>query len=221
MKKIFKYLTTAALAAAAAAQLSACGGNEPDYCDYISELRHEIYLYEDDDIGIQVHLSSRETPYLTDGYKGEMDEICEIFVKFSQNIDGVTAKIGQSGGEMNYMSVTDSYYLSFTAGETGDSVQVTLTYGGADRNFDLPSALYEGVIAPETALECVRQYDADTFAALTEGKNFKGEIYVRLLADGGKCYYYVGVTDRDGNTRAYLVDGESGNIIAEREHDAR
>ena len=39
---------------------------------------------------------------------------------------------------------------------------------------------------------------------------------MRLLADEGKCYYYVGVIDREGNTAAYLVDGENGNVIAER-----
>lgn len=203
-------------AAAALFALSACGGGEINYTDYISEKRDRVYLYEDDNLTVKVQLTSRESPYLSDGYKGDMQDICEIFVKFSQSPENVTATLGESGGEMSYMSVTDSFYLSFAAAEIGDSASVTLTCDGTERQIDATGVLYDGVITCEDALESARQYDGDLFAALTNGNNFEGEIYVRLLADEGKCYYYVGVIDREGNTSAYLVDGENGNVIAER-----
>lgn len=196
--------------------LCACTGGGINYADFISERRAQVYLYEDDNLTVKVHISSRENPYLSDGYKGEMGDLCEIFVKFSQNPDNVTVRLGESGGEMSYMSVTDSFYISFTGGDSGDSAKLTLTCDGEERQVEAPSVLYGGVISPEDALTGVVSYDGDTFAALTDGKNFEGEIYVRLLADEGKCYYYVGVIDRDGNTSAYLVDGENGNVIAER-----
>ena len=213
MKKIFCPAIVALVAALIT--FTACGGGI-DYSDFISERRVQVYLYEDDSISVKVHISSRESPYLSDGYKGEMQELCEVFVTFADSPDSVTAKIGESGGEMSYMSVSDSFYLSFTGSDLGDSAQVELTYGEETRQITAPSALYDGVITCEEALESARQYDSELFLSLTDGNNFEGEIYVRLLADEGKCYYYVGVIDREGNTAAYLVDGVNGNVIAER-----
>ncbi len=194
---------------------TACGGGL-DYADYISERRAQVYLYEDDNISVKVHISSRETPYLSDGYKGEMTDLCEIFIKFAQSPESVTATLNGHGGEMSYMSVTDSFYLSFSGGAAGQSADITLTCDGEERKIAAPSVLYDGVISCEDALESARQYDGETFSALTDGNNFEGEIYVRLLSDEGKCYYYVGVIDREGDTSAYLVDGENGNVIAQR-----
>lgn len=195
--------------------LTACA-KEINYADFISERRAQVYLYEDDSLSVKVHLSSRESPYLSDGYKGEMQDMCEIFVKFAQSPDKVTVRLGESGGEMSYMSVTDSFYISFSARDYGDAAELTLCWDDEEKTISAPSVLYSGVITPEEALESTRQYDGATFSALTDGNNFEGEIYVRLLSDEGKCYYYVGVTDREGNTSAYLVDGENGNVIAER-----
>ena len=78
-------------AAAALFALSACGSGEINYTDYISEKRDRVYLYEDDNLTVKVQLTSRESPYLSDGYKGDMQDICEIFVKFSQSPENVTA----------------------------------------------------------------------------------------------------------------------------------
>ncbi|MDE7401348.1 MAG: hypothetical protein K2N17_04775, partial [Clostridia bacterium] len=63
------------------------------------------------------------------------------------------------------------------------------------------------------------EYDKASFDNLTEGRNFSGEISVRLLYDEG-CFYYVGVCNREKQVHAYLVDGVDGRIIAERESEA-
>lgn len=212
-----KKFICAAAAALAIVPVTLCAcAQEINLADFISERRAQVYLYADDDIEVKVHISSRETPYLSDGYCGEMSDVCEIFIKFSQSPESVDAHIDGRGGEMSYMSVTDNFYLSFAGTDTGDSVVVDLVCDGEERSVTAPSVLYDGVISPEAALESAKSYDADCFDALTDGKNFEGEIYVRLLADEGRCYYYVGLTDREGNTHAYLVDGENGSVIAER-----
>ena len=214
-KKIF---AAAALAAAAAVvPLSSCGAKGPDYASFISEKRTDVYLYEDDDVSLKVYVTERETPYLSDGYKGSTGEVCEIFAKFTSPPQTVTATMGDSGGEMSYMAVTDSYYLSFTGGAPEGGATIELTRDGESADYTAESVLYDGVISCERAPECARQYAGDTFSAPTDGNNFRGDTYVRPLADDGKCYYYVGVIDREGNTKAYLVDGEKGSVIAERD----
>ncbi len=211
-----KFVFCLILGAAAIFTFFAGCSKETDYNSFISEKRSEIYLYGDDNIDVKVHICERETPYLSDGYCGDMCDVTEIFVKFKESPESVGAELGGQGGEMSYMSVTDSYYLSFTGGELGEAPILCLTYGGGEHNYTLERAKYDGVISIPEALESARQYDGDTFLSLTNGNNFEGEIYVRLIADEGKCYYYVGVTDREGNTYAYLVDGETANVIAER-----
>ena len=195
---------------------AACGG-EADYSSFISEKRTAVYLYEDDDLSVKLHYSLREEPYVSDGFKGELTNVCEVFVHFSQSPDKVDVLFDDGrGGEMNYMSVTDSFYLSFSGTFEGDKINIKLSWGNSTKTVEAQSVTYDGVISCEQALKCATEYDSETFAALTDKQNFLGEIYVRLLSDAGKCYYYVGVCDREGNISAYLVDGENGNVIAER-----
>lgn len=187
-----------------------------DYSEYISEERTNLYVYEEDGLNFKVQYSNRETPYNTDGIKGEMCGIAEIIVTLTSVPDKVTVKIGGQGGEMNYLAVSKNFYLSFSCNEIrNESIQVELTVDDDTKQFAATSVLYDGVITGRQALKCVTEYDKELFDSLTDGRAFYGEIRIRLLYDDG-CYYYVGVCDRNGNLTAYLLDGESGRIIAKR-----
>lgn len=190
---------------------------EIDYLSYVSEKRTDIYLYSDDGLEIKIYVCERETPYSTDGIKGEMSDLTEIYVTLPKNYDEVNISAGNATGEMSYKAADNCYYLSLSDGGIyGDSVDVTLNYGGESEVYTLSSVLYGGVISCDEAIKCVLEYDGQLFASLTENNIFCGEIYVRLLYDDG-CYYYVGVCDRNKKISAYLVDGEKGKIIAKKE----
>ena len=121
--------------------------------------------------------------------------------------------MGEFSGEMNYEAVKNAYVLSFTAPPpSSDNVEVELTRGDNVKKFSALSVRDGSEISWQEALNCVRDFDGELFSSLTDGGNFKGEIYVRLLFDEG-CYYYVGVCDRQKNISAYLVDGGTGKII--------
>ena len=72
---------------------------------------------------------------------------------------------------------------------------------------------YAGVMNCEQAVNCVVEHDRALFDGLTKNNLFDGEIFVRLLFDEG-CYYYVGVCDKSCHITAFLIDGESGKILA-------
>jgi hypothetical protein len=220
MKKIF-YIATALLLLCL---FYGCN-KSVDYNSYVSEYRKGVYIYEDDDLTLKIYFSEREVPYVSDGIKGKMENLCEVFLSYSPTpssaeiyfslTDEQTGNV-EWGGEMNYQAVTKSFYLSFSCGYTGqENINATLTIDGKERKIDVNNVLYDGVIDEATALKCVVEYDGSKFASLTKGSLFNGEIYIRLLYDQG-CYYYVGIIDKKGNTYAYLVDGESGRIIATR-----
>ena len=212
MKKFLFLFLTAAIA------LMFCGcKRDVNYLNYISEKRSNIYLYSDDEVEIKINISVRETPYSTDGIKGDMADFTEIFVSLPKNYDEVDISVADISGQMNYKAVENCYYLSQSSGNiSGDTVAVTLTLGGESKEYSAVSVLYDGVISCEDAVKCAIDYDKDLIKSLTQRDIFLAEIYVRLLYDDG-CYYYVGVCDRNKKITAYLVDGERGTIIATKE----
>ena len=142
-----------------------------------------------------------------------------MMVKTAQKHEEVTITSASfAGGEMSYLTVRDCMYLSFgDSWQCGGEVTVTLTCDGESSDYVLQSVKDAGVMTCEQALDCVREYDDTLFESLTNGRTFSGEIFIRLLYDE-KCYYYVGVCDTEGKICAFLLDGESGRIVAEREH---
>ena len=80
-----------------------------DYLSYISEKRTDIYLYSNDGLDIKIYLSEKENPYSTDGIKGNMGEITEIYVSLPKHYDQVEISVCGFHGEMNYSAVEDCY----------------------------------------------------------------------------------------------------------------
>lgn len=209
-----KFIATAVCAAAAAVlPITACN-TQPDYTQYISEKRSEIYLYKDDTAEITVHCVSREQPYNADGICGNMCDLVEIFVKLFPTPESVEISLAGYAGEMNYEAVNTRFTASYTAPAfNSEGIDIAITVGGEQKNYRVLSVLDSGVLSCEQVLNCAVEYDRELFASLTRKRDFAGEIYVRLLYDEG-CYYYVGVCDRDKNITAYLLDGGIGKVIA-------
>lgn len=217
-----KFLTASVLCAAALCSLPllpACK-RSINYSDYISEYRKSVYLCKEDGYELKIFCSDRETPYALDGVKGNMTTVTEVYYSCSGSPSSVVADIDGQGGEMSYMSVTNSFYLSFSGKLTEkESVMVKLNVDGKESEIEVKNVLESGTIEAQNALKCVTEYDRETFERLCGGNAFAGEIAVRLIYDDG-CYYYIGVCDRNKNVKAYLVDGKDGRIIAERESEA-
>jgi hypothetical protein len=222
--------------------LTACTA-KVDYYQYVSEVRKSIYLYEDDNMSVKLYFSSRESPYKSDGIKGEMNDIVEVYVSLNKSCNELDVAFEGFEGEMNYLAVSQNYYLCFSGENVSkDEIDVKLTIDGTasevtcgnvvvgvgvggdtESNSSAGSSSGNGaggsacgeIITPRTALKCVTEYDAELFKSLTNGKIFNGEIYIRLLFNDG-CYYYVGVCDTSSNITSYLVDAVTGRIIATR-----
>jgi lipoprotein len=216
MKKFF--IIPAVFAAVCTAGAVGCA-KHTDYSDYISEKRYDVYLYGGDDTEIKLYCSDKESPYVADGIKGNVNGLVEIYAKLSGDCEKVTISSKSfQGGEMSYLTVRDCWYISFSGNSfDGNEITVSLDCDGKATEYKLLSVVTDGLISCEQALECVKEHAGTLFDELTENGIFNGEIFIRLLYDE-KCYYYVGICDREGTINAFLVDGQSGRIIAEREH---
>lgn len=214
-----KYFIVPLAAAGAAAVLGGCA-KQVDYTNYISDKRTAVYYYENDDISIKIYQSEREAHFNADGIKGNVSPVTEIYVTFAANPSKVTVSVGQIGGEMNYHSVKNRYYLSAgTVENLGENAAVTLTCDEKSAEYTATNVLYEGVLSCEEALQCAIEHKKELFEGMTQNGIFDGEIFVRLLYDEG-CFYYVGVCGKDKKITAWLLDGERGRIIAERTTEA-
>ena len=189
-------------------------GRGVDYTKYISEKRHEVYLYEDDAVSVKIQCSDKEQPFAADGYRGDVSPLVEIFVTLPKNPEEIEVSVEGHGGEMNYQAVDKRFELSFSAEAfKKDGVDVTLTYDGESKTYTALSVKYAGVMSCEDAVKCVVEHDRALFDGLTKNGLFDGEIFVRLLFDEG-CYYYIGICDKTLHITAFLIDGESGKILA-------
>ncbi|MGN0812426.1 MAG: hypothetical protein ACI4MQ_02835 [Candidatus Coproplasma sp.] len=220
MKKIFVCgICCLCLTASSLSILPSCN-KKVDYTSYVSENRREVYLCKEDNYELKIFCSDRETPFCQDGVKGDMTTVCEVYYKCNTSPSCVVAEVESFSGEMSYMSVSNSFYLSFSANLNGEeSLTVKLTVDGKESEINVRNVFETGTIDWKSALNGVIEYDRDRFENLTQRNRFLGEIGVRLIYDDG-CYYYVSVCDRERNVKAYLVDGKSGRIITERESQA-
>lgn len=216
--KLKRLLTALALCAVCALTCAVAGcTKKTDYNLYVSERRASVYLYEDDDVSLKIYCSQKEQPYAADGYKGNVCDLTEIFVKLNKTAEKVEINAEGLGGEMNYSAVDKNYYLSFSSPDfASDSVQVTLTVDNTEKTYTAQSVKNERVLSCNDALKCVVEHEPELFDSLTANGLFDGEIFIRLLYDEG-CYYYVGICNKQGNITAFLVDGERGKIIAKKQ----
>ncbi len=216
MRKFFILALVCTVIALSSVLLSSCA-KEVDYTKYVSERRSNIYLYSDDERSVTLNCTEREQPYAADGYRGDMCSLIEILVSFSHNPESVALGVGEYSGEMNYESVENRYFLSFSAEAfESETVEVTLTCGGESNTYTCLGARTAGVMSCDDAVKCVIEYDRALFDGMTKNGVFAGEIFVRLLYDDG-CYYYVGICGKDKKISAYLLDGERGKIIATKQ----
>ena len=200
---------------------SLCSCNKtPDLTDYISEHRNNLFLYSGDGFFVKAQNTIKEHPYVADGYKGELTHRAELFITAPVDIKNCLVTFITDGiehhGEASYDNVKRHFYYSCAAdlSET-ESLPLRISFDGAEREITLASVKKETLLQPAELLNKLFSEEADLFKALRHGKEFLGELYIRLLYENAP-YFYVGVVDRSGNITAFLMDGKTGKILAKR-----
>jgi hypothetical protein len=162
----------------------------------------------------------KETPRNLDGVKREMTTRAEFYLTATRQedyelyfeIDGKNY-----GGELSFDNVKLEYYYSCAADLSDiETLPVTLRYGETTLELTANTVKTQDTLSPKEILAHIQTAESETFKSLTDKNEFWGEICLRLIYEDAP-YYYVGITDRDGNTLALLVSGKDGLILARRE----
>lgn len=192
-----------------------------DYFDYVSELRSNILTAQTQEYSLKVYAVEKEYPYFADGIKRETTARTEIYFtapsgdktcKISFTVNGKTHE-----GEMSYDNVKSEYSLSDSVDCSNlESVDFNIHYGEENFHMTAKTIKTDKTLSPRQALDKLRENAPSVFQNLTDGNAFVGEIYLRLISEDAP-YYYIGIIEKNGNIQAFLLNSESGKILAKRE----
>ena len=225
---VFAALTTIFLTT-----LCGCAKKTFDLFSYVSELRDNVFYAESEADGehsfhLCVYSYLREQPFLSDGATGKTERVAEFYFTAK---DGSTpymlhytlpdnATVG--GGEMSYDDVKRRFYYICSEDLSKISalnVTVTNDKSGETISFRAISAKTEKTLSPRETLSVFENAESEKISSMKNKGVFCGEIRMRLIVSEEKTYYYVGLIDENGATFSYLLDGETGRILAKRESD--
>ena len=192
-----------------------------EYFDYVSELRSNIFLAESNELSLRIYAVAKETPYVTDGIKKEISTLTEIYLtapsgnreyNVSFNVNG-----RNYGGDMSFDNVKAEYYFSCTLDVSEfSSIECRIDSGSENTTLTATSVLTSSTLTPKTVLKNLQTAESELFSSLTDKYGFAGEIYIRLIYEDSP-YYYVGVIDRESHIHAFLINAETGKILARRQ----
>lgn len=194
-----------------------------DYFSYVSELRKDVFAGENERFSVVVWAGAREKPYAADGIKNQTGlsltvkvirkddtgEAVSVVVKFDDK--SYEAKTGfhpvKSAlcAEIDVDKLPEKQLIcEVSCGETSDVIT-------------LSSKKNENTISYGEALEKAALKASEFLKANTKNGRLSAEIAVKLLCENDRNYYYVSFLSVSGEKKAYLVDGEDGSILAERD----
>ncbi len=191
-----------------------------EYFDYVSELRNNLFLVRTEEFSLKIYSVVKESPYCADGVAQPSAPRFEAYL-VAPSGDKTTsisffANGKEYGGEMSYDNVRGQYFYACTLDASSLSqVDCNLLYGEREVTLTAKSVLTEKTLSPTAILERLQTECPQVFSALTDEYGFAGEIYLRLLYEDSP-FYYVGVIDREGNIQAFLLNAETGKILARR-----
>ncbi len=192
-----------------------------DYFDYVSELRSNIFLAREGDFSLRVYTTVKESPYAADGIPGECVARTEIYLlapEGNQTVEiAFTAGKREFYGEMSYDQVKREYYYFCPADISSlSSLPCKITCGENELSLQAESVLTENTLSARESLQKLFAEEKELFSSMTDKYGFAGEIYLRLIYEDSP-YYYIGVVNRKGETHAFLLNAETGKILAKRQ----
>ena len=195
--------------------------NTVEYLDCISELRDNVFLAETDGFSLRIYAVKKETPYVTDGIPQETSSRIEAYLVAPNGAEtckfSFTANSERYEGDMSFDNVKCEYYYSRSLDVSAlKHIDCEIVYGEKTVSLTAKSVKDENTLSPTQVLKQLHDTETELFEKMTDRYGFTGEIYLRLLYEDAP-YYYVGIVERDGTVHAFLINGQSGKIIAKRE----
>lgn len=225
MRKIFYGSFAAFILLLTAVLFTACTCNtKKNLSDYVSELRTDVFEGSSDNFKLKAAYGFKENPAANDGIVGE--KVYSLtFVLSGNDILNISRKIffDCNGKEYSANFVVSAPTDSMTAIiEIDDfclkSFDVSIITADESENITLKSIIPDNAISANEALTALESRQSALISAYkNDNGEFIGEIVERIMIKSKKAYWYIGLCDGNGGTKALLIDGSNGEILAIRE----
>lgn len=200
-----------------------CKNENPLY-EHVSELRCCIFEGTSENFHLKSCYGFRETPYNNDGAIGS--KVWSLVFKLeNKETENATYLLNFSFNDVDYElnfklnPVTHSVTASVEI-ENFDckDFSVTVSSGSLSETVIMKNTVPEKTMDYKGALDQLYTNQKELVNAYTDKDgNFNAEIYARIVVKNQKPYWYVGFASGNGNLKALLIDGFSGETLAIRE----
>ena len=117
---------------------------------------------------------------------------------------------------MSYDNVKSEYFFSCTLDiSKAENLPCRIEYGNKTLILTAVTIQNEHTMDATNILKTLKTAENELFSSLTDQYGFAGEIYIRLIYEENP-YYYVGIIDRNGKIHAFLLNAQTGKILAKR-----
>lgn len=157
-----------------------------------------------------------------DGKAGALrDELVVTLLSETEDEAEITAEISFTGSALTEKfrlnPVTFGMNAVFEARPETNEFEIIVTENGNRETVAMKSALPENTLSLSGALDALYANQKALVDGYMQNNIFNGEIRAKILVRNGKTYWYMGLIDASGRTRALLIDGASGEILAAKD----
>ncbi len=198
--------------------LSGC--DKKNLTPYVSQLRTNVFIGNYNGHDVTLYPEKKEFPFIADGKVGMLR--LSVTVKLSGiSSDNVSVEFliddVSYGGQMSFSVVQNALMLTLEVEKLPTSeITINVNEGDSSTPIKLTSVIKESIISYEKAIECVQKNKKEFISSLVLDGVFNAEIYVRLLNEDSRCFWYVGFAEENNKISSFLVDAKTGKILAER-----
>ncbi len=204
--------------------LSACKEKAQTLEPYLSELRSSSFYGQSQNYQVKAGYGFKEISPNNDGKVLEK-EYSLTFKLLGKETDNATYTLSFSFLDKQY---SDTFKLnpvthSLTAkinvdGFNLNEFTVQISSASSTESVTLKSTVPDGTMSYLSALEALEKNQKELIDSYKDKNgNFIGEICARVVVKDDKAYWYIGLTDKNGDLKALLLDGVSGEVLAIRE----
>ncbi len=203
---------------------SACKEKNKTLEPYLSELRSNTYYGQSQNYEVKAGYGFKETLPNNDG-KVSNKEYSLTFKLIGKETDDATYTLSFSFKEKQF---SDTFKLnpvthSLTAKINVDGFDlqeftVQISSASNMESVTLKTTVPDGTMHYSSALKALEKNQKELIDSYKDKNgNFIGEICARVVVKEDKAYWYIGLTDKNGDLKAFLLDGVTGEVLAIRE----
>ena len=210
--------------------LTACGKSKFNLADYLIEERNNLFAASDSLYSVTISSGLREENYNLDGIVGNKVPFAVLTLMrndsepLANDTYTYVVKINETEhtGFLEKSPVDNSYVVDLGVDIPNDSaINVGISFTGYSLNLDLVNTSKDFSVDKNTALTIASKELSEEIKNLTNDKNVKIEVIMKILKDYSSSeiksyYWYVGIISTTGETLGILIDANTGNIIAKK-----